>query len=84
MPWTPLDAALGETGNHLAFHLVQRACDERLSERAELDWKRDLSLTAGKGEPGKRLRLAPRTARGQPDTPNDPESSIGRVVNGGR
>lgn len=55
MPWTPLHAALGEPGNALTLELIQRACDERISERSDLDWKRDLPLTAAKGEHAKRL-----------------------------
>lgn len=46
MAWTPLHAALGETGGTLQFELIQRACDEHVRERADLDWKRVLPLTA--------------------------------------
>lgn len=46
MAWTPLHAALGEPGGDLTFDLVLNACDVGATERADLDWKRDLPLTA--------------------------------------
>ncbi len=55
MPSTPLHAALGEVGNELTFRLIERACEEQVSERNDLDWKRDLPLTAGQGEQGKKM-----------------------------
>jgi hypothetical protein len=50
MPWTPLHASLGETSGDLDFALLERACTERVAERADLDWKRQLPLTAEKGD----------------------------------
>jgi hypothetical protein len=46
MPFTPLHAALGETTTSLDFSLVERACVARVTERAELDWKQKLPMTA--------------------------------------
>lgn len=46
MPWTPLHAALGETVAALDFGLIERACEERVQERPDLDWKQQLPLTS--------------------------------------
>jgi hypothetical protein len=51
MPWTPLHASLGETTGTLDFDLIERACAEGVTERTDLDWKRQLPLTAPKTEP---------------------------------
>jgi hypothetical protein len=55
MPWTPLHAALGEPGHALTLQLIERACDERVAERADLDWKRDLPLTASSSDKAKKV-----------------------------
>ncbi|KQS69832.1 helix-turn-helix domain-containing protein [Modestobacter sp. Leaf380] len=46
MPRTPLHAALGDVGTTLDFGLIERACENRVTERADLDWKQQLPLTA--------------------------------------
>ncbi len=50
MPWTPLHASLGEPTGVLDFALIERACAESVPERTDLDWKRQLPLTAPKTE----------------------------------
>ncbi|GAB3253772.1 AlbA family DNA-binding domain-containing protein [Arthrobacter pigmenti] len=45
MPWTPLHAALGQTGNDLTFEMIEDAVEEGVEERADLDWKTSLPLT---------------------------------------
>lgn len=50
MPRTPLHAILGEPSGVLDFALIERACAESVSERTNLDWKRQLPLTASKTE----------------------------------
>src|SRR3954452_3537605 len=55
MPWTPLHAALGEAGATLDFTLIEQACDSKITERTNLDWKRDLPLTAGPDEKAKKV-----------------------------
>lgn len=44
--WTPLHTALGSTDGTLTFQLVADACIAQIAERADLDWKRTLPLTA--------------------------------------
>lgn len=56
VPWTPLHAALGETSGPLTFNLIQRACDEAVAERDDLDWKAHLPLSAPKEEKALRQR----------------------------
>ena len=46
MPWTPLHAALGDTSPDLDLTLIERACESKVRERADLDWKERLPLTA--------------------------------------
>ncbi len=48
MPWTPLHVSLGESSGVLDFALIVRACAESVTERTDLDWKRQLPLTAPK------------------------------------
>lgn len=50
MIWTPLHASLGESSARLDFALIERACEEAVTERTDLDWKRQLPLTAPKTE----------------------------------
>jgi hypothetical protein len=50
VPWTPLHASLGEPSGVLDFALIERACAESVVERTDLDWKRQLPLTAPKVE----------------------------------
>ncbi|WP_426561344.1 helix-turn-helix domain-containing protein [Angustibacter sp. McL0619] len=57
MPWTPLHAALGVSNVDLSFDLIQAATAQRLSERADLDWKAQLPLTSADSE-GKRDQQA--------------------------
>lgn len=54
MPSTPLHAALGDTSGALTMDLVERACLDKVAERADLDWKSQLPLTAD--DPGGRDR----------------------------
>lgn len=49
--WTPLHARLGEATTPLTYELIERACAEGVSERADLDWKKTLPLTADKSDP---------------------------------
>jgi len=51
MPRTPLHDALGEPAADLTFEVIQRACEFRVAERENLDWKRKLPLTAGRDQP---------------------------------
>lgn len=46
MPRTPLHVALGESGDSLTFEMIQKAVSEGIEERADLDWKSVLPLTA--------------------------------------
>jgi hypothetical protein len=41
---------LGDTTGTLTFDLIRQACEERVPERDDLDWKKQLPLTALKGE----------------------------------
>lgn len=50
VPWTPLHASLGEPSGVLDFPLIERACAESVPERTDLDWKRQLPLTATKAD----------------------------------
>lgn len=50
MPRTPIHAILGETTGTLSFELIERACAEAVAERGDLDWKRQLPLTADKSD----------------------------------
>jgi hypothetical protein len=50
MPWTPLHAILGEHSENLDYALIERACIEGVHERADLDWKIQLPLTAPKSD----------------------------------
>jgi len=50
MPFTPLHAVLGEPSGDLTFGLIERACSEAVPERSDLDWKRQLPLTATKAD----------------------------------
>lgn len=44
---TPLHAALGMPGAELTFDLVEEACQQKLTENDQLDWKRSLPLPVG-------------------------------------
>jgi hypothetical protein len=46
---------LGETSTTLDFDMVVRACESRITERSDLDWKQKLPLTAAAGEREARL-----------------------------
>ena len=57
MALTPLHRALGERGGALTFAMIERACAEKIDERADLDWKKVLPLSdeaegddAGRGD----------------------------------
>lgn len=51
MPWTPLHASLGEPSGVLDIALIDRACAESVTERTDLDWKRQPPLTAPRTDP---------------------------------
>ena len=46
MPFTALQAALGEPSPILTFDMVERACSQRIRERSDLEWKAQLPLIA--------------------------------------
>lgn len=50
MPRTPLHVALGETETEFTFSLIEQAIAEGVEERADLDWKSALPLTASTKE----------------------------------
>ncbi|WP_445256990.1 AlbA family DNA-binding domain-containing protein [Nocardioides aurantiacus] len=60
MALTPLHTALGRRDPELTLDLVERACDERLPENEQLDYKRDLPLTSSdpRGSEDQALELA--------------------------
>lgn len=48
---TPLHLALGLADTDLSFSHVQLACDQRVKEREDLDWKQQLPLTIPSNSP---------------------------------
>lgn len=50
LTWTSLHRALGLTPGPLTFEDIKRACEQQISEEADLDWKRELPARDGAEE----------------------------------